>query len=186
MAPCIVGWICSPSVITVIWAPKSCRLFLTPNEHTCDIHLAVSPRSIQGQYLAVGTHLGLVQIWDAAAEKKTCSISGHTGRVGEAGMQLRSLTLSFCSCFKMVMVDAPFEMNLFHVRLPLHVTQVHSLGMETFSAQAAGTTPSSSGTPACPPCPLASFTDTPTRSVGSSGPQTTSSLHQEETTTRCV
>jgi len=104
MAPCIVGWICSPSVITVIWAPKSCRLFLTPNEHTCDIHLTVSPRSIQGQYLAVGTHLGLVQIWDAAAEKKTCSISGHTGRVGEAGMQLRSLTLSFCSCFKMVMV----------------------------------------------------------------------------------
>ena len=37
--------------------------------------------SYQGHYLAVGTQLGLVQIWDAAAEKKICNLTGHTGRV---------------------------------------------------------------------------------------------------------
>ena len=37
--------------------------------------------SKQGHYLAVGTQSGLVQIWDAAAEKRTCDLRGHTGRV---------------------------------------------------------------------------------------------------------
>lgn len=48
-----------------------------------EISSSLLPLSIQGQYLAVGTHMGLVQIWDAAAEKKTSTINGHSARVGE-------------------------------------------------------------------------------------------------------
>lgn len=45
-------------------------------------NLTFLPHSfVQGQYLAVGTQSGLVQIWDAAAEKRTCNLGGHTGRV---------------------------------------------------------------------------------------------------------
>ena len=40
------------------------------------------PHSFQGQYLAVGTQSGPIQIWDAAAEKRICNFNGHTGRVG--------------------------------------------------------------------------------------------------------
>lgn len=36
--------------------------------------------------MAVGTHKGFVQIWDAAAGKKLSMLEGHTARVGkEAG-----------------------------------------------------------------------------------------------------
>ncbi len=37
----------------------------------------------QSQHLAVGTVNGLVQIWDAAAEKKVATLHGHSARVGE-------------------------------------------------------------------------------------------------------
>lgn len=33
--------------------------------------------------MAVGTHKGYVQIWDAAAGKKLSVLEGHTARVGE-------------------------------------------------------------------------------------------------------
>lgn len=33
--------------------------------------------------VAVGTHKGFVQIWDAAAGKKLSMLEGHTARVGE-------------------------------------------------------------------------------------------------------
>lgn len=33
--------------------------------------------------MAVGTHKGFVQIWDAAAGKKLSMLEGHTARVGE-------------------------------------------------------------------------------------------------------
>lgn len=35
--------------------------------------------------MAVGTHKGFVQIWDAAAGKKLSVLEGHTARVGECG-----------------------------------------------------------------------------------------------------
>ena len=38
--------------------------------------------SDRGQYVAVGTHKGVVQIWDAAANRKTVSFPRHTARVG--------------------------------------------------------------------------------------------------------
>lgn len=38
----------------------------------------------QGNLVAVGTHKGFVQIWDAAAGKKLSVLEGHTARVGEA------------------------------------------------------------------------------------------------------
>lgn len=33
--------------------------------------------------MAVGTHKGYVQIWDAGAGKRLFSLEGHTARVGE-------------------------------------------------------------------------------------------------------
>lgn len=33
--------------------------------------------------MAVGTHKGFVQIWDAAAGKKLFALEGHTARVGK-------------------------------------------------------------------------------------------------------
>lgn len=36
----------------------------------------------QGNHVAVGTHKGFVQIWDAAAGKKLFTLEGHTARVG--------------------------------------------------------------------------------------------------------
>lgn len=39
--------------------------------------------SPQGNLVAVGTHKGFVQIWDAAAGKKLSVLEGHTARVGE-------------------------------------------------------------------------------------------------------
>lgn len=47
----------------------------------------------QGNLVAVGTHKGLVQIWDAAAGKKLSVLEGHTARVGECG-RVRMLFLS--------------------------------------------------------------------------------------------
>ncbi|CAF1258076.1 unnamed protein product [Adineta ricciae] len=38
--------------------------------------------SDRGQYVAVGTHKGIVQIWDAATNRKTVSFPRHTARVG--------------------------------------------------------------------------------------------------------
>ena len=39
--------------------------------------------TLQGHLLAVGTHLGYVQVWDAAASKKVSTLSGHSGRASE-------------------------------------------------------------------------------------------------------
>ncbi|CAF1236313.1 unnamed protein product [Adineta ricciae] len=38
--------------------------------------------SDRGQYVAVGTHKGIVQIWDAQTNRKTASFPRHTARVG--------------------------------------------------------------------------------------------------------
>ena len=38
---------------------------------------------LQSGLVAVGTHKGLVQIWDAAAQKRVSTIEGHTARVGK-------------------------------------------------------------------------------------------------------
>ncbi|CAF1027092.1 unnamed protein product [Rotaria sp. Silwood1] len=38
--------------------------------------------SDRGQYVAVGTHKGIVQIWDATTNRKTVSFPRHTARVG--------------------------------------------------------------------------------------------------------
>lgn len=36
----------------------------------------------QGNQVAVGTHKGLVQVWDVASSKRVCILNGHTARVG--------------------------------------------------------------------------------------------------------
>lgn len=36
----------------------------------------------RGHLVAVGTHKGLVQVWDVAASKQTCLLEGHSARVG--------------------------------------------------------------------------------------------------------
>lgn len=38
----------------------------------------------QGNHLAIGTHNGLVQIWDIAVSKKINQLPGHSARVGAA------------------------------------------------------------------------------------------------------
>lgn len=38
--------------------------------------------------MAVGTHKGYVQIWDAAAGKKLFTLEGHTARVGEHSVEI--------------------------------------------------------------------------------------------------
>ncbi|NWX67011.1 FZR1 protein, partial [Promerops cafer] len=57
--------------------------------------------SERGNLVAVGTHKGFVQIWDAAAGKKLSMLEGHTARVGkECGSrgELRVPGLIFISC----------------------------------------------------------------------------------------
>lgn len=40
--------------------------------------------SLQGSLVAVGTHKGYVQIWDAAGGRKLTSLEGHSARVGQS------------------------------------------------------------------------------------------------------
>ncbi|NXN26124.1 FZR1 protein, partial [Nycticryphes semicollaris] len=55
--------------------------------------------SERGNLVAVGTHKGFVQIWDAAAGKKLSMLEGHTARVGkEAGAEV--------SCVSFLLRDA--------------------------------------------------------------------------------
>ena len=42
----------------------------------------------QSGLVAVGTHKGLVQIWDAGAQKRVSTIEGHTARVGRENKDL--------------------------------------------------------------------------------------------------
>ncbi|NXO98084.1 FZR1 protein, partial [Certhia brachydactyla] len=52
--------------------------------------------SERGNLVAVGTHKGFVQIWDAAAGKKLSMLEGHTARVGKE--ELRVPGLIFVTC----------------------------------------------------------------------------------------
>ncbi|NWV13518.1 FZR1 protein, partial [Ptilonorhynchus violaceus] len=58
--------------------------------------------SERGNLVAVGTHKGFVQIWDAAAGKKLSMLEGHTARVGKeqggGGLELREPGLIFIPC----------------------------------------------------------------------------------------
>ncbi|NWR11278.1 FZR1 protein, partial [Paradoxornis webbianus] len=57
--------------------------------------------SERGNLVAVGTHKGFVQIWDAAAGKKLSMLEGHTARVGKewgSRGELRVLGLMFIPC----------------------------------------------------------------------------------------
>lgn len=49
--------------------------------------------------MAVGTHKGFVQIWDAAAGKKLSVLEGHTARVGERGAVWNTAAGSVSSCY---------------------------------------------------------------------------------------
>lgn len=48
----------------------------------------------QGSLVAVGTHKGYVQIWDAAGGRKLTSLEGHSARVGQSHPVANSLSLS--------------------------------------------------------------------------------------------
>ncbi|NXW81257.1 FZR1 protein, partial [Hirundo rustica] len=53
--------------------------------------------SERGNLVAVGTHKGFVQIWDAAAGKKLSMLEGHTARVGkEWGSRVPGLIFILC------------------------------------------------------------------------------------------
>ncbi|NWY06674.1 FZR1 protein, partial [Nothoprocta ornata] len=51
--------------------------------------------SERGNLVAVGTHKGFVQIWDAAAGKKLSMLEGHTARVGK---EMRQEASQRCGC----------------------------------------------------------------------------------------
>ena len=53
----------------------------------------------QSGLVAVGTHKGLVQIWDAGAQKRVSTIEGHTARVGQWSNSLLVLSLLFLLLF---------------------------------------------------------------------------------------
>ncbi|NXT61405.1 FZR1 protein, partial [Chaetops frenatus] len=58
--------------------------------------------SERGNLVAVGTHKGFVQIWDAAAGKKLSMLEGHTARVGKewgSRGELRVPGLIFIPCY---------------------------------------------------------------------------------------
>lgn len=46
----------------------------------------------RGNYVAVGTHHGYVQIWDVAVTKLVCKLSGHSARVGALAWNGESLS----------------------------------------------------------------------------------------------
>lgn len=71
----------------------------------------------------MGTHLGLVQIWDAATEKKLSTLPGHMGRVGKK--------------------DTSSQSDVVYISI---FSQALSPGIVTCSAQGVETTISSSGT----------------------------------------
>lgn len=48
--------------------------------------------------MAVGTHKGFVQIWDAAAGKKLSVLEGHTARVGECSTVWNTAAGSVSGC----------------------------------------------------------------------------------------
>ncbi|NXL81551.1 FZR1 protein, partial [Leptocoma aspasia] len=52
--------------------------------------------SERGNLVAVGTHKGFVQIWDAAAGKKLSMLEGHTARVGKEELRVPELILIPC------------------------------------------------------------------------------------------
>ncbi|KAF1660636.1 hypothetical protein FQA23_0009477, partial [Aptenodytes patagonicus] len=58
--------------------------------------------SERGNLVAVGTHKGFVQIWDAAAGKKLSMLEGHTARVGKevGGRGFILPELIFIPCYK--------------------------------------------------------------------------------------
>ena len=42
----------------------------------------MTPFYFQGNFVAVGTHRGYVQVWDVMANKRVNVLEGHTARVG--------------------------------------------------------------------------------------------------------
>lgn len=65
-----------------LWSACTCQV-----SRLCDLNednntVTSVSWSERGHFLAVGTHQGLVQIWDASSEKKVSTLRGHTMRVG--------------------------------------------------------------------------------------------------------
>ena len=55
----------------------------------------------QSGLVAVGTHKGLVQIWDAGAQKRVSTIEGHTARVGKRSEWSSVLSMA---CHKILII----------------------------------------------------------------------------------
>ncbi|XP_024518977.1 protein FIZZY-RELATED 2 isoform X1 [Selaginella moellendorffii] len=70
LGPCVYLWSACTSKVT-----KLCDL--SPNDGVCSVGWTQ-----RGTYLAVGTNLGEVQIWDATRCKKVRTMGGHRTRVG--------------------------------------------------------------------------------------------------------
>lgn len=77
------------SVTSVGWServsgtPFCLRLDSDTINASCCLCLSNCIFPLQGNHVAVGTHKGFVQIWDAAAGKKLFTLEGHTARVGK-------------------------------------------------------------------------------------------------------
>lgn len=76
------------SVTSVCWNERvSKRLLLVcgTREESADRRTIMCGLLVfQGSLVAVGTHKGYVQVWDAAGGRKLTSLEGHSARVGQS------------------------------------------------------------------------------------------------------
>lgn len=135
--------------------------------------------------MAVGTHKGYVQIWDAAAGKKLSVLEGHTARVGElrgwrdggrdsCRSKILQLSLIFTQLFSNIFHSWP--VNHLSFGLPfLLCCQVRWHGMRTSCRLGAATALYCSATSEPRLSSQSAVSkDTDRKSAGSSGAQTTS------------
>ena len=159
--------------------------------------------SCQGSLVAVGTHKGYVQIWDAAGGRKLTSLEGHSARVGQsspAGYYLllankenlqteRNLIITysvFCVTKHVLLSYQEIAHGIFDSRSEIwaFVPKVPWRGMESSCRRGVGTEWSSSGTSEPPLPPRGGCKVTDKKCAVSSGLLTTSTWRLEATITR--
>ena len=67
---------------TYIWSAASSKVTKLQDFGTTGNSVTSVQWADQGQHLAVGTHSGVVQVWDAPSQKLVREFKGHEGRVG--------------------------------------------------------------------------------------------------------
>ena len=64
-----------------VWSASTCQVKKLCEVNADEDMITSVNWSQSGQYLAVGTHTGATQIWDAEQAKCVRSFAGHTGRI---------------------------------------------------------------------------------------------------------